>query len=251
MSTTAAPAEVSSSFAVVVHDVAPALAEHLADVRRAIAPLVGDRLSAAVVPCWHGAALGAGRRDARFLRVLERSAGAFLMHGFAHRQDRLGPIAMLSGRSNELDGLSLDETRRRLEAGRAILDRRLGRPVEGFVPPAWRSGRAGMAELARHGFRFRAGFSSLEFVDAPPIGLATWSWDWGVLAPLGPAGARLGDALHRLRPGSLPCVVLHPADAGRGLLPRAVRVVERLIGRGRTPVLLAEPGAARAGGPPP
>jgi predicted deacetylase len=239
--------ESTSRFAVVVHDVVPALADRLVAVRRAIAPLVGDRLSSAVVPCWHGAPLGAGRRDARFLRLLERSAGDFLMHGFSHRQDRPGLIAALSGRSNELDGLSLDQTRRRLEAGRAILARSLARPVEGFVPPAWRSGRAGMAELARQGFRFRAGFASLESVDAPTLALATWSWDWGVLAPLGPVGARLGDALHRLRPGALPCVVLHPADADRGLLPRAVRVVERLLGEGRSPVLLSEISPARAG----
>ena len=230
--------EISEGFAVVVHDVAPAFLPQLARIAEALAPRVGRQLSGAVVPCWHGRPImgpGGG-----FERFVAGSFGEVLQHGYTHRQDRPGVLSLFTGRSDELVGLPREEVRRRLGLGRELLRRALGVAPAGFVPPAWQVGRATAEELAGYGFRYLATFGALRAAGGPTIPLATWSWDWGVLGPLGRVGQRFGDVYSRLRPATLPCVVVHPADVDRGYLPRVLEVVDRLLGRGRTPGLLSE-----------
>ncbi len=234
--------DLSRSFAVVVHDVAPAFRPQLIAILDALSPRVGGKLIGAVVPCWHGTPLGGGEAvsDPGFLRLVGRAFGEILQHGHTHRQERPGVISFFSGRSNELSGLSIAETRRRLGRGREILRQALGVAVAGFVPPAWQSGQATTAELARLGFRYRVGLGAIRPADSPPIPLATWSWDWGIVASLGRVGEHWGGVSSGLRPDALPCVVVHPADVDRGYLPRVLRVVDRLRLRGRSPVTFSE-----------
>ena len=230
--------DTSGRFAVVVHDVAPAFLPQLASIAEALAPRVGRQLAGAVVPCWQGRPIeGPGDGFGRFV------AGAFgevLQHGYTHRQDRPGVLSLFTGRSDELVGLPREEVRRRLGLGRELLRRALGVAPAGFVPPAWQVGRATAVELGGGGFRYLATFGAIRAAGGPTIPLATWSWDWGVLAPLGRVGQRFGDVYSRLRPAALPCVVVHPADVDRGYLPRVLEVVDRLLGRGRTPGLPSE-----------
>ena len=170
-------------------------------------------------------------------------AGAFgevLQHGYTHRQDRPGFLSLFTGRSDEFVGLPREEVRRRLGRGRELLRRALGVKPAGFVPPAWQVGWATAEELGGCGFRYLATFGAIRAASGPTIPLATWSWDWGVLGPLGRVGQRFGDVSWRIRPAALPCVVVHPADVDRGYLPRVLEVVDRLLGRGRTPGLLSE-----------
>jgi peptidoglycan/xylan/chitin deacetylase (PgdA/CDA1 family) len=226
---------ISGRFAVVVHDVAPTFLPQLARIAEALAPRVGRQLAGAVVPCWHGRPIeGPGGGFGRFV------AGAFgevLQHGYTHRQDRPGVLSLFTGRSDELVGLPREEVQRRLGLGRKLLRRALGVSPLGFVPPAWQVGRTTAAELGGYGFRYLATFGAIRVAGGPTIPLATWSWDWGVLGPLGRVGQRFGDAHSRLRPAALPCVVVHPADVDRGYLPRVLQVVDRLLCRDRTPCL--------------
>ncbi|AGA28235.1 DUF2334 domain-containing protein [Singulisphaera acidiphila] len=230
--------DIGRRFAVVVHDVAPAFLPQLARIAEALAPRVGRELAGAVVPCWHGRPIeGPGGGFGRFV------AGAFgevLQHGYTHRQDRPGVLSLFTGRSDELVGLPREEVRRRLGLGRELLRRALGVVPAGFVPPAWQVGRATADELGGCGFRYLATFGAIRAANGPTIPLATWSWDWGVLGPLARVGQRFGDVYWRLRPATLPCVVVHPADVDRGYLPRVLEVVDRLLGHGRTPGLLSE-----------
>jgi predicted deacetylase len=230
--------EMCPRFAVVVHDVAPAFLPQLARIAEALAPRVGRGMAGAVVPCWHGRPIeGPGGGFERFV------AGAFgevLQHGYTHRQDRAGLLSLLTGRSDELVGLPREEVRRRLGLGRELLRRAVGVEPAGFVPPAWQVGWATAEELGECGFRYLATFGAIRAATGPTIPLATWSWDWGVLGPLGRVGRRFGDVYWRIRPAALPCVVVHPADVDRGYLPRVLEVVDRLLGLGRTPGLLSE-----------
>ncbi|MFT5686552.1 MAG: hypothetical protein ACI8RZ_007508 [Myxococcota bacterium] len=57
--------------------------------------------------------------------------------------------------------------------------------------------------------------------------LATFSWDVGPIRAVSRLGEGLGGLL-ALRPDSVPCVALHPADVTRGLLPRALRRIDAL-----------------------
>ncbi len=95
-------------------------------------------------------------------------------------------------------------------------------------------------DLGGCGFRFIATFGAIRAASGPTIPLSTWSWDWGVLGWLGRVGQRFGDVSWRVRPATLPCVVVHPVDVDRGYLPRVLEVVDRLLGLGRTPGLLSE-----------
>ena len=161
---------------------------------------------------------------------------------FLHRQDRFGLLFVLLGaiqRTERLDG-SQDPS----SSGRwptALLRRLLSAPITGFVPSAWQTGYATTAELSRCGFQYLVAFDAIRFVRMTPIPLVTWSWDWGIVAPLSRVGEWFGDfesAAHR--PDALPCVVVHPIDVDRGYLPRCLRVIDRLLQRGRTPVLFSE-----------
>ncbi len=230
--------DIQRRFAVVVHDVAPAFLPQLATIAEALAPRVGRRLAGAVVPCWHGRPIEG--QGGGFGRFVTGAFGEVLQHGFTHRQDRPGVLSLFTGRSDELLGLPLEEVRRRLGLGRELLQRVLGVAPAGFVPPAWQVGRATPAELGACGFRYLATFGAIRAANGPTIPLATWSWDWGVLGPLGRVGQRVGDVSSRLRPATLPCVVVHPADVDRGYLPRVLEVVDRLLGQGRAPGLLSE-----------
>ncbi|WP_165073717.1 DUF2334 domain-containing protein [Paludisphaera rhizosphaerae] len=232
--------EASASFALVIHDVAPVFRPQLEIIRNAVAPLVADRVSAAVVPCWHGCPLGESPGDVDFLDFVAQGFGEILLHGYTHQQDRPGLISYLSGRSNELSGLTENETRDRLAKGRERLGRLMSSPIAGFVAPAWRLGRASPEVLSDLGFEYVVGFGSGRFFSGPSIPLATWSWDWGILPGLGWLGERLGASARAVRPASLPCVVIHPLDVDRRWLPRCLRVVERLLAEGRTPTLFSE-----------
>ncbi|AMV36342.1 hypothetical protein VT85_02810 [Planctomyces sp. SH-PL62] len=245
----AGPPARARSFAVVVHDVAPAFLGRLVAIHRALAPRLGDRISAAVVPCWRGTPLGVGGSDAEFVRLIDEGFGEVLQHGCTHLQDRPGVISLFSGRSNELSGLSTAETRARLERGREILRRRLRSPVAGFTAPAWQAGRATTDELSRLGFEYLVAFGAIRFARKPPIPLTTWSWDWGVVGPLGRVGEWLGDGLAALRPDASPCVVIHPADVDRGYLPRSLGVIDGLLRAGRVPVLFGDLAAVPTEGP--
>lgn len=233
-------ADVSRSFVVVVHDVAPVYTRQVATIVHALAPRIGDRVAAAVVPCWKGIPLGQTEADAELLWLVRCSFGEILQHGYTHDQDQSGVLSFLTGRSNELSGLTLPETRARLVAGRALLRGFLPVPVAGFVPPAWQTGQATVDVLCRCGFEYLVAFDAIRVAGMAAVPLASWSWDWGVVASFGRVGEWFGDYQAAIRPTALPCVVVHPRDVDRGYLPRCLRVIDRLRRQGRTPALFSE-----------
>ena len=178
--------DTSRHFAVVVHDVAPAFLPQLARIVEALAPRVGRQLAGAVVPCWHGRPIEGPGGD--FGRFVAGAFGEVLQHGYTHRQDRPGVLSLFTGRSDELVGMPRAEVRRRIGLGRELLRRALGASPAGFIPPAWQVGRATAEDLAGCGFRYLATFDVIRASGGPTIPLATWSWDWGVLGPLGRVG---------------------------------------------------------------
>jgi hypothetical protein len=228
----------SGRFAIVVHDVAPGFERHVERIASALGAALTARASVAVVPCWHGRAWS--RADAPLVRRVNEGFGDLLQHGCTHSQARPGLVSWLTCGANEHHGLSRDEIRRRVGRGRAILRRVFGRDVSGFVAPAWVAGRATLDDLACAGMAGVAGFWSIQGANFEPIPLATWSWDWGRFRSLGRAGQCAADLIHRLWPAALPCVVIHPADVDRGFLWNVRRVIDRLEGEGRRPVLISE-----------
>jgi predicted deacetylase len=230
--------EIGRRFAVVVHDVAPAFLPQLVRIAEALKPRIGRDVAGAVVPCWHGRPIDGSSGD--FEKFVAGAFGEVLQHGYTHRQDRPGVLSLFTGRSDELVGLPRHEVRRRLGLGRELLRQVLGVAPAGFVSPAWQVGQVTTRELGSCGFRYLATFRAIRAASGLTIPLSTWSWDLGALGLLGRVGQWFGDLSWRIRPATLPCVVVHPADVDRGYLRRVVAVVDRLLGLGRTPGLLSE-----------
>ncbi|MBI3862257.1 MAG: hypothetical protein HY290_10215 [Planctomycetia bacterium] len=231
------PWDVSASFCVMLHDVAPIYATHVAEFTRSMRPLVGNRMSAAVVPCWGGVPLG--EHDRPFLDRVREDYANLLLHGFEHfRPGRRSFISRIADGKDEMKGLDPAETDRRLSAGQEILERWLGMPASGFIAPAYRVGFATPQRLARFGIHYTVGYRQIVTSTGCRLPLATWIWDVSPIRILCRLGYRLGELQVRLRPGALPCVVLHPLDLERGFLPQIERTVRKLLDDGRQPVLL-------------
>lgn len=227
---------IDRSFYVVLHDVAPRFADQISRVADALAPLIGTRLAAAIVPCWHGEPITAA--DSAFVEMTRQRFDDVLLHGFTHsRASGRGIVSLLTRGSDEFNGLSASEADSRLARGQNVLREFFGTAAEGFIAPTFQSGRLTPARLAAHGLRFAVGFRHIVPAEGPRVPIATWCWDMGRWRALGYAGHWYGNARMRLYRNLLPCLAVHPVDVDRGFLPRIVRLVGQLLEAGRAPIL--------------
>ncbi len=224
-------------FFVVVHDITPQQWEPLAAIIRQLQPLVGQNLSAAVVPCWQGEPLR--KAPLGFIDWVKSHFAEILLHGCTHQHPGAGgPVGWLTGQSNEFTGLSTSAAVERLQRGQAILTECFGQPAAGFVPPAWQWGPINLELLKTSGLRYGVGMAGIYYVDGRRAPLATWSWDAGVCAPLGYAGEALGAVRFKLRKEAIPCLVFHPLDVERGFVSRGIQLIEKNLSAGRKPMSL-------------
>lgn len=231
------PVDLSQSFCVMLHDVAPVYAEHVAMFTKTLAPLVGNAMAAAVVPCWAGVPLC--ERDRPFLDRVRAEYANIQLHGFEHfRPGRKGLYSKIADGKDEMMGLDPAETDRRLAAGQEILERWMGRAATGFIAPTYRTGFATPDRLAKFGIHYTVGYRHVETSCGQRLRLASWIWDVSPIRFLCHAGYRFGEFQYRFRRNSLPCVVLHPLDLERGFLAQIEQTVRRLLEAGRQPVLL-------------
>jgi len=227
-------------FLIVLHDVAPLWWEPLACIVGQLQPLVGKRLAAAVVPGWHAAAHPKAESSSFSLKFVEWVASEFdeiLLHGYDHHQKESGDLlGLLTGRANEFTGVTISESVDRLQLGQALMVKYFGKPAAGFIPPAWQWGPITPNLLAKCGLQYGVGLNGIEPVRGGRAPLATWSWDWGILAPLGYLGEGLGHLMATVRPQAIPCLVFHPLDVERGFVKHGLHQVKRLLREGRQPV---------------
>jgi hypothetical protein len=224
-------------FLVCVHDATPAYARETRAVLRDLAPLVGRRLALGVVPDWHGAWPLAAHRD--YCRWLRESAEELLLHGYCHRRERgRGPTSWLAEGSDEMNGLSAEETRRTLARAQRVFAEAFGAPARGFLAPAWQRGHVRLERDDASGLEHVLGFFALEPASGRAVRLATFTWDcgrWGWLGHLGHAIGRLSRALDR----GVPTLAIHPRDLRRGYWPRILRLTRALIESGHEPTTVA------------
>src|SRR5688572_12164830 len=104
-----------------------------------LAPLVGRRLSFAVVPDWFGE--WPLEEHPEYCGLLRGSSEELLLHGYSHRRKHgWGPTTFLVEGTDEMSGLDPDETRHTLERGQRVFTQAFGEPARGFVAPAWQRG---------------------------------------------------------------------------------------------------------------
>ena len=224
-------------FVVCIHDATPAYARETRAMIHRLAPILGRRLSFAVVPDWYGEWPLTAHRD--YCRLVRESAEELLLHGYFHQRLRgRGPATVIAERADEMNGLDTEETRRTLERGQRVFIDVFGEPARGFLAPAWQRGHVRAGNVSALGLDHVLGFFSLESLTGRKVPLATWTWDCGRWGWLGYVGHGIGWMSQSLDRG-VPTLAIHPRDLERGFWPAIVRLTEELIDTGYEPSTVA------------
>jgi predicted deacetylase len=139
-----------------IHDVSPRFESEVDRLLSLLAPHVGQRLAMLVVPNhWGDSPIIPGSPFASRLRRLADQGVEMFLHGFTHRDDSRhdDPAARVRARfmtagEGEFLGLSKAEAASRIADGRALVEDVIGRPVAGFIAPAWLYGAGALEALA-------------------------------------------------------------------------------------------------------
>lgn len=143
-----------------IHDVGPRFEEEVVRLADRLATHLGAaRFAMLVVPDhWGEAPLSAAPAFAARLRRWADQGVEMFLHGWSHRDDsaHAGAAAWkarhMTAGEGEFLGLDQSEATRRLRAGKAVVEDAIGRPVAGFIAPAWLYGPGALAAIAKEGF---------------------------------------------------------------------------------------------------
>jgi predicted deacetylase len=193
-------------------------------------PHVGDRLAMLVVPNhWGDAPLIAGSPFATRIRNWAEAGVEMFLHGFYHRDtasydkasDRFR-ARMMTASEGEFLGLTAEEAAKRIAEGRSLVEDVIGRPIDGFIAPAWLYGD-GALEALRHAhirlaedhFRVWSPVTGRKLASGPVI---TWAsrTRTRLLSSLLAAAALRHAPIHVLRVG------VHPPDVRSPALLRSI-----------------------------
>jgi predicted deacetylase len=144
-----------------IHDVTPRFDATVQSLYDRLCRLTGtDRMAMLVVPDhWGEAPLAKDPRFGAKLRAWADQGVEMFLHGWFHKDDSRHHGAGASFKAKHMTagegeflGLSQGEARRRLSDGRALVEDVIGRPIAGFVAPAWLYGEGAKAALRDEGF---------------------------------------------------------------------------------------------------
>jgi|SRR6185369_16773952 predicted deacetylase len=211
-----------------IHDVSPRFESEVDRLIDLLAPHVGTRLAMLVVPNhWGDAPIVPGSPFAGRLRSWAEQGVEMLLHGFTHRDDAQYSGAadrvrarFMTASEGEFLGLSSAEASARINDGRALIEGVIGRPIDGFVAPAWLYGDGAREALQQAGIplaedhlRVWSPKTGAELAWGPVI---TWAsrTRMRLLSSLAAAAALRHAPLEVLRIGVHPPDVRHPALVG-------------------------------------
>jgi len=211
-----------------IHDVSPRFESEVDRLLDLLAPHVGARLAMLVVPNhWGDAPIVPGSPFAGRLRVWAEQGIEMFLHGLTHRDEAQHSGAadrirarFMTANEGEFLGLSRGDASRRIAEGKALVESVTGKPIDGFVAPAWLYGdgaREALAEaaipLAEDHLRVWSPASGAELAWGPVI---TWAsrTRTRLLSSLFAAAALRRAPLEVLRIGVHPPDVRHPALVG-------------------------------------
>lgn len=144
-----------------IHDVGPRFVSEIDLLVDRVATAIGSmRMAMLVVPDHWGEAPLAGDPAFRArLRQWSDQGVEMFVHGWFHRDhaEHGGTLQDFKARhmtagEGEFLGLSQGEAARRMADGRALIEDAIGRPVAGFIAPAWLYGDGAHAALRKSGF---------------------------------------------------------------------------------------------------
>lgn len=233
-----------------IHDVAPRFEHQIDHLAAELEPFVGTRFAMLVVPNhWGSSPIVAGSRFATRLRSWADSGIEMFLHGYFHRDRRhhrgLNKLRAryLTAHEGEFLGLSRREAEERIAEGRALIEDITGRPVAGFVAPAWLYGVGAMEALAG---------SDLPVAEDH---LRVWRPSDGRILARGPVitwasrtPARLASSLAaaailgRVAPQRALRIGVHPGDCRSPALLKSIRSTLERASRDRRPAHYSELG---------
>jgi predicted deacetylase len=172
---------------------------------------------------WGDAPIRPGSPFARKLRDWASQGIEMMLHGFTHRDDashqgsadRFRAGFMTAG-EGEFLGLAQAEATSRISEGRSLIEDVIGRPIDGFVAPAWLYGPGALDALSKSGigiaedhFRVWSPVTGRPLSRGPVI---TWAsrTRWRLVSSLAAAAALRHAPLDVLRIGVHPPDVRHP-----------------------------------------
>ena len=144
-----------------IHDVSPRFEGAIDALAHRLCQLLdGPHFAMLVVPdFWDEAPLLHAPAFCARLRAWSDLGVEIFLHGWCHRDDHAhqGWLAAFQARrltagEGEFLGLDRAEAGRRMRAGRTIVEEAIGRPVAGFIAPAWLYGEGARAALADEAF---------------------------------------------------------------------------------------------------
>lgn len=231
-----------------IHDVGPRFESEVDQLLDTLAPYVGNRIALFVVPNhWGDHPIVPGSPFATKLRRWVESGLEPFLHGFFHRdaavhhrtKDVLRARWMTAG-EGEFLALDRDESRSRIERGRALLEDIIGRPIAGFVAPAWLYSSGAIEALrdcgvgiAENHWRVWSPNTGMVLSRSPVI-------TWASRTPARLQASLLAAAALRRAPVRDLRIGVHPPDCRA---PRLLRSIEKTFGvarRSRRPAAYAE-----------
>ena len=142
-----------------IHDVSPRFEGEVDALFEMLMAHVGSKIALLVVPNhWGDAPIVRGSPFASRLRGWAADGMDIFLHGYFHRDtaDHSNRSAKLRARymtagEGEFLGLSRSDASARIMEGRSLVEDVIGRPIDGFVAPAWLYGPGALQALADAG----------------------------------------------------------------------------------------------------
>ena len=205
--------------------------------------LRGPRYAMLVVPDhWGRNAMRGNAAFAARLRDWADRGVEMFVHGWFHqdRSDHAGMAALkarhMTANEGEFLGLDQAEAARRMADGKALVEDAIGRPVVGFIAPAWLYGPGAMRALEDSGFALAEDHmkvwrpASGEVVARGPV--ITWASRSGPRTASSLLAAALGRTL--LGPLQTVRVAVHPGDVTKQSIVASIETTLAAFMRKRT-----------------
>ena len=224
-----------------VHDVSPRFESQVERLIELLRPHLGERIALLVVPNhWGDAPIVPRSPFAARLRGWGEKGFEIFLHGFFHRDlashvrvaDRLRANFMTAG-EGEFLGLDRADAAARIHDGRSLLEDITGRPIAGFVAPAWLYGPGAMEALidcaipiAEDHLRVWSPAAGRQLARGPVI-------TWASRTRLRLASSLAAAAALRRAPLKALRVGVHPPDIDHPMLVRSIEATLRRAVRSR------------------
>jgi uncharacterized protein len=142
-----------------IHDVSPRFETEVDVLFEMLARHVGSKIALLVVPNhWGDAPIVRGSPFASRLRGWAADGMEIFLHGYFHRDTANysnGSAKLraryMTAREGEFLGLSRSDASARIMEGRSLVEDVIGRPIDGFVAPAWLYGPGALQALTDAG----------------------------------------------------------------------------------------------------